>query len=65
MGGVDVVWVEMRRRSPGSRRRVEVVSTRRGKSGREAEKEKKARASEARGTAPTFIALSALGEGPC
>ena len=34
------------------------VSMRRGKSGREAEKEKGG------GTAPTFIGLAALGEGP-
>ena len=43
MGGVDVVWAKMRRRSPDSRRRVVAVSKRRGESGREAEKEKESK----------------------
>ena len=46
MGVVNVVWAETKRQSPGSRRRVVAVSTRRGE--REAEKLKKQEARERR-----------------
>ena len=59
-GRVDVVWAEMRRRSPGSRRRVLALSTRRGE--REVEKLKKQERNG--GTSPTFIGFAARGEGP-